>query len=288
MKTEFTMRNVAIKQTVKPYMNEESETARIGMNNINSKFSRGVDASQGGVTASVITTPAEKSALNANVERNPQKTEMQDNQGGDLRQSDFAEPGKHRATTGLAFIQKEGGIQGTEMLSKNIQSSQGIEALQSSVTAPAVNQANGGDFQPQARINEAFGALRGADAENIGLSLVPAGHGYVSSYMLINYRTSDITTASALIRNLQDLEDELVDSGLLMDGDQIETFSFVYDLADLKLLYLRLIHPDEEGGGVEIPRDHITFATIERFLADYRAESWRALWLRRKLKGKAA
>lgn len=50
MKTEFTMRNVAIKQTVRPNVNEESETARIGMNNINSEFPRGVDALQGGVT----------------------------------------------------------------------------------------------------------------------------------------------------------------------------------------------------------------------------------------------
>jgi hypothetical protein len=262
------------------------------MNNddLNGRMLHEVDALQGGATAPVITTQAEKSALNENVEKEgiPQKTEEQDNQGGDLRQSDFAEPGKHRAIAGLAFIQKEGGIQEREMLNKNIQSSQGVEALHSSVTAPAVNKANSGDFQPQARINQALGAQRGTDAENIGLSLVPAGHGYVSSYMLINYRTSDITTGSALIRNLQDFEDELVESGLLMDGDQIETFSFVYDLADLKLLYLRLIHPDEEGGWVEIPRDHITFATIERFLADYRAESWRALWLRRKLNGKAA
>ncbi len=63
MKTEFTMRNVAIKQTIRPNMNEESETARIGMNNINIEFSRGVDASQGGVPAPVIINEAEKSAL---------------------------------------------------------------------------------------------------------------------------------------------------------------------------------------------------------------------------------
>jgi hypothetical protein len=63
MKTEFTMRNAAMKLTVKPNMNEESETARIGMSNINSEFSRGVDASQGGATAPVIINEAEKSAL---------------------------------------------------------------------------------------------------------------------------------------------------------------------------------------------------------------------------------
>jgi hypothetical protein len=73
MKTEFTMRNVAIRQTVKPNMNEESETARIGMNNINSEFSRGVDAPQGGLTAPVVTTKADKSALalKAHADRNP-------------------------------------------------------------------------------------------------------------------------------------------------------------------------------------------------------------------------
>ena len=63
MKTEFTMRNVAIRRTVKPNMNEESETARIGMNNINIEFPRGVDASQSNVPAPVIINEAEKSAL---------------------------------------------------------------------------------------------------------------------------------------------------------------------------------------------------------------------------------
>ena len=79
MKTEFTMRNVAIKQTVRPNtMNEESETARIGMNNINSEFSRGVDALRGNVTAPAVTTTAEKSALalKAHGDRNPGQVQI--------------------------------------------------------------------------------------------------------------------------------------------------------------------------------------------------------------------
>jgi len=73
------------------------------MNNINIEFPHGVDALRGNVTAPVVTTQAEDSApTDASVEKesNPQRTEMQENQGGDLRQTDSAEPGRpgyHRA-----------------------------------------------------------------------------------------------------------------------------------------------------------------------------------------------
>jgi hypothetical protein len=77
-------------------MHDGDETTRIEMDNVslNVQMLHGVDALQGDATAPVITNQAEKSALNEDVEKelNPQKTEMQQNQGGDLRQPP-TEPG---------------------------------------------------------------------------------------------------------------------------------------------------------------------------------------------------
>ena len=87
-------------------MHDGDETTRIEMDNVglNVQMPHGVDALRGDATAPVITTQAEKSALNENVEKegDPQRTEMQENQGGDLRQPDSTKPEKLRATTGPA------------------------------------------------------------------------------------------------------------------------------------------------------------------------------------------
>ena len=60
------------------------------------QFPHGADTLEGSTTVPLITHPAENSALNANVENegNPQRSDMQENMGGGLRQSDTAEPGK--------------------------------------------------------------------------------------------------------------------------------------------------------------------------------------------------
>jgi hypothetical protein len=87
------------------WLEGQGETTRTEMNkiNVNTLFPHGVDALRGNVTAPVVTTQAEDSApTDASVEKesNPQRTEMQENQGGDLRQTDSAEPGRpgyHRA-----------------------------------------------------------------------------------------------------------------------------------------------------------------------------------------------
>ena len=71
------------------------------MTNSNIHIPLGVDALKGDAPSLVITTQAENSALaDASVEKesNPQRTEMQENQGGDLRQTDSTEAGDYRAT----------------------------------------------------------------------------------------------------------------------------------------------------------------------------------------------
>jgi len=91
-----------MRQRVRPEIHDGDETTRIEMDKVsfNVQMPHGVDALRGDATAPVITTQAEKSALNENVEKegDPQRTEMQENQGGDLRQPDSTEPGDYRVT----------------------------------------------------------------------------------------------------------------------------------------------------------------------------------------------
>lgn len=92
---------------MRPGKQDGDETTRIEMDNVslNVQMPHRVDTLPGDATAPEITTQAEKSALaDASVEKesNPQKTEMQENQGGDLRQPDPTKPGDYRAMTGPA------------------------------------------------------------------------------------------------------------------------------------------------------------------------------------------
>ncbi len=120
---------------------EDSKTGRCKVFDVNSDIhsQHGVDALQGDATAPAITTQAEKSAPNKNVEKegNPQRTKMQENLGGDLRQSESAEPGKHQATAGPAVIQKEGKTPMKKMINNN-NVPQGVDALYGNATTPGV------------------------------------------------------------------------------------------------------------------------------------------------------
>jgi hypothetical protein len=304
-----------VRQMARPATQDEVETTRIEMKNgnINIQFPRGVDASQGGVTVPVITTPAEKSALNANVESNPQKTEMQENLGGDLRQSDSAEPGKYRATTGPVLVQEEGGTPRTEMLHKNIHSSQGVDALHSSMTASVVDQAGEATIQPQAKRNtrEKVGLddPRGqgvwmkiqeslisekhtekpffykedeTDAENMAFHLSPESDVDVGDW-IINHTTGRWSIIPSLHGQLKDMTEELRAHGYLRDGDQIETISFEYDLTNLKVLRVRLQSPYDRDGWIEPPPGQKDIAALEKYLADNLAGSWRAMNLEQSI-----
>jgi hypothetical protein len=73
--------------------------------NSNIRSPHGVDALKGDAPSLVVTTQAENSApkdTNVDKESKTQRTEMQENTGGDLRQSDAAEPGDYRATAAPA------------------------------------------------------------------------------------------------------------------------------------------------------------------------------------------
>jgi hypothetical protein len=79
--------------------------------NSNIRSPHGVDALKGDAPSLVVTTQAENSALkdaSVDKESKTQRTEMQENQGGDLRLSDSSEPGEYRATAGPVSMQEKG------------------------------------------------------------------------------------------------------------------------------------------------------------------------------------